>query len=101
MRNVENLRIREVCDGAIVSVKAVPGSSRDKIAGVLGEALKITTSSPPEKGKANDAIGRTLAKALGLGRKDVSLAGGQTNPIKEFRVSGMTAAKVRQVLAGV
>jgi uncharacterized protein (TIGR00251 family) len=98
-KQLSKLAVRDTPLGAVVSVKAVPGSSRDKIAGVLGDCLKIATSAPPEKGKANAAIAAILAKALGVHRRAVELVGGPTNPRKEFRVAGLTADQVRQRLA--
>ncbi len=83
----------------IISIKVVPGSSRDRVAGVLGDALKMTTSIVAEKGRANTAITRTLAKALGLPVKSVQLDSGQTNPHKRFRLMGVTVGEVRRRLA--
>ncbi len=100
MKQIDQLDIRDVDGGAVIAVKVVPGSSRDKVAGVLGPALKITTSAPAEKGKANAAVARTLAEALGVARRDVELLGGPTNPRKEFRIAGLTADQVRQCLGG-
>lgn len=99
MKNTEKLAIREVPDGAAVAVKVVPGSSRDKITGVLGDSLKIATSAPPERGRANTAVGALLAQALGMDRRNVALISGATNPRKEFRVAGLTAEALRQRLA--
>ncbi len=99
-KNVERLNIREVADGAILAVKVVPGSSRDRVVGVLGDALKIATSAAPEKGKANAAVARTLAAALGADRRDVELVGGQTSPRKEFFIRGATAEHIRRKLMG-
>ena len=81
-------------------MKVVPGSSRDKVVGILGEALKIATSAPAEKGRANTAVAAALAKALGTARRSVELVSGMTNPRKEFRISGMTAEQVRRRLGG-
>lgn len=85
--------------GAVIAVKAVPGASRDRVAGVLGDCLKITTSAPAEKGKANKAVAAILARALGVAAGDVTLVAGPTNPRKEFRVAGLSAKQVRARLA--
>ncbi|MFP4104753.1 MAG: DUF167 domain-containing protein [Phycisphaerae bacterium] len=98
MKNVDQLRLRQEAEGTLLPVKAVPGSSRDKIAGVLGDALKVTTSAAPENGKANKAIARTLAKALELGKRDVEIAAGATSPQKEFLVRGLSAGQLRQTI---
>jgi len=76
-------------------VKAVPGSSRERIVGVLGDALKITTAAAPEKGKANSAVAGTLARALGVDGRRVRLASGQRSPRKEFHVAGLSVDEIR------
>ncbi len=98
MDGVDRLNIRNVQDGSVLAVKAVPGSSRDKITGVLGNTLKISTSCPAEKGKANSALAQTLARALLLPKRRVSLVSGQTNPYKEFHIEGLSAEQVRAAL---
>jgi uncharacterized protein len=101
MKDAERLNVRDVSEGAVIAVKVVPGSSRDKVVGVLGDCLKITTAVAAEKGRANAAVLRTLARALGTDRKAVSLRSGQTHPRKEFLVVGMSAVEVRGVLASL
>jgi len=94
MKDVENLSLRAVADGCVLPVKVVPGASRDKVAGVLGDA----TSAAPEKGKANAAVGRIIAKALGLDARSVTLVAGTTSPHKEFLIPGLSPDAVRQRL---
>jgi uncharacterized protein (TIGR00251 family) len=89
------LALRETPEGVILPVKAVPGSSRDRIAGVLGDRLKVATSAPPEKGKANAAIGKFLARTFNADRKSVVHLRGATCPQKEFRIEGVTAQELR------
>jgi len=74
--------------GVRLRVKAVPGASRDAIAGVLGDRLKIRVSAPPEGGRANDAIRRVLAKAFGVPRSEVELDSGATSRDKAFVIAG-------------
>ena len=98
MKDIEKLSIRDVPGGIIIPVKVVPGSSRNRVVGVLGDSLKIATSAAPEKGKANAAVAKLLAEALGLDARSVELVSGPTNPRKEFRIVGMTAETVRMSL---
>jgi len=100
MKDVGNLDLRETPQGVVVPVKVVPGASRDRIAGVLGDALKVTTAAAPEKGRANAAVATILAKALGVDRRSVRLVAGRTSPRKEFRIVGTTAEQMRAALRG-
>ncbi|MEI7835865.1 MAG: DUF167 family protein [Planctomycetota bacterium] len=99
MKDIARLNIRGVPGGAVLPVKVVPGASRDKIAGVLGDSLKVTTSAPPEKGKANLAVAALLARALGVDTRSVELVSGPANPRKEFRIAGLSPDQVRQRLS--
>jgi len=99
MKNVDNISLRAADGGVVIAVKVVPGSSRDRVAGALGDCLKITTSAAAEKGRANAAVARTLAKVLGVSPRDVTLISGQTSPRKEFHVAGLTLDACRHRLA--
>ena len=99
MKDVENIRLRAVAAGCVLPVKVVPGASRDRVAGVLGDSLKVATSAAPEKGKANAAVGRIIAQALGIEARSVSLAAGAASPHKEFLIPGLSPEAVRQRLA--
>ncbi|MBN1942608.1 MAG: DUF167 domain-containing protein [Phycisphaerae bacterium] len=98
MKDVEKIDILSTPDGAVVVVKAVPGASRDRVVGVLGDAVKVAVSAPAEKGRANDAIARALAEALGVPRRSVTLVHGQTNPRKQFLVAGVDDQYIRNCL---
>jgi uncharacterized protein (TIGR00251 family) len=65
-RIMVRMRIEADGDDVLVWVKAVPGASRDEIAGVLGGRLKVRVAAPPEGGKANRAIAMLLARAIGV-----------------------------------
>jgi len=82
-----------------LSVKVVPGASRDEISGWLGDELKVRVSAPPEKGKANKAVERVLANALGLSSKDVSVVAGKTNPGKTVELNGIDETELHQRLS--
>ncbi len=88
------LRIQQDGDDVLIWVKAVPGASRDEIAGVVGDRLKVRVSTPAERGKANAAICVVLARALGVRSNQVTIDSGLTNPQKTVRVA---ACEVRAV----
>ena len=87
-----NLTIQEVDGGVVFVVKVVPGSSGStRICGQLDGMLKVKVAAPPEKGKANQCLLRFVAKELGLKKNAVSIVSGKTNPVKQVRISGISA----------
>ncbi len=77
-------------DLLVLRVKVVPGSSRDRLSGMLGDRFKVLVSSPPEGGKANKAVCRLLASKLGLPRSAVSIVSGQTHALKDVAITGLS-----------
>jgi len=84
--------------GCRIAVKVVPGASRDRVAGALGERLKVQVRQPPEKGKANQALCHLLAKALDVSRADVEVVRGRARPEKAVRVRGLGPAEAARRL---
>ena len=78
--------LRQDGDDVLIRVKAVPGASRDRLQGLLGDRLKIAVSAPPEGGKANAAIIKLLAAKLDLAAKDLEMESGHGNALKVVRV---------------
>jgi len=95
MENLEQLSIRDSGGGAVLAVKVVPGSSRDRVAGVLGERLKVCTSAAAERGRANAAVAKVLAEAIGVDPRSVTCVSGTTSPRKEYRIDGLSAENLR------
>ena len=91
---VSGLRIEQAGEDVLIWVKAVPGASRNEIAGVVGDRLKIRISAPPQGGKANTAICKLLASSLGLKAKQISIERGETSPAKIVRISGAVLGDV-------
>jgi len=69
------------------------------VAGFEGGVLRIRLSAPPVEGKANEALVRFLAKALGVPRGRVTLAVGVRGRSKIVRVEGMTTEAALALLA--
>lgn len=77
-----------------LAVKVVPSSSRDAVAGWLGEALKVRVSAAPERGRANDAVLRVIADALGVEKDRVRIATGAGSPRKLVEISDLSESEV-------
>lgn len=92
------LKIEPHDGGVTISVKVVPGSSRDRIVGELGDALKIAVSAAPEGGKANRSVIRLLAAALGCAHRDVQIVSGHGKPRKRIWIRGLDGIHVAEML---
>jgi len=91
MPNTEELTPDE---SILIRVKAVPGASRDSIAGLLGDRLKVRVSAAPEGGKANKAICKLIAKSLDLKAAQVDIHAGHTNPEKTIQINGCSIEQI-------
>jgi uncharacterized protein (TIGR00251 family) len=80
--------------GIVLAVRLTPKSSRDEISGVEpydGNAvLKARVRAVPDKGKANAALEKLIARWLGVPRSMVGLASGGKSRLKSIAVSGDT-----------
>ena len=83
---------------ALLNVKVVPGSSRDRVAGRYGDGIKVQVSAPPEGGRANRAVEELLAGALALKAHQVKVVKGHTQPRKVVEIEGVELAAVLSAL---
>jgi uncharacterized protein YggU (UPF0235/DUF167 family) len=79
-------------DGLLLHVRLTPRAGRDMLDGVetLSDGrpvLKARVRVAPEDGKANDALIRLLADALGAPRSRLSLASGGASRLKTVRLA--------------
>jgi uncharacterized protein (TIGR00251 family) len=75
---VDQPAIRDRADGgATLKVKVSPGARKEGIAGLFGDALKVQVREAPERGRANRAVVRLLATALGTKSSAVEVVRGQ------------------------
>ena len=72
----------------LLLLKVIPKASRDRVAGWVGDRLKVQVTAAPERGKANDAAVEVLAAALGLPRSRVRIVSGETSPLKTVEIDG-------------
>lgn len=97
--DLSGLKITENPSGCRLAVKVVPGASRNRVMGCLGQALKVAVSAPPEKGSANKALLKLLAKRLDLRSAEIQIVSGQTQARKQILVLGLNAEQLRSRLS--
>jgi uncharacterized protein (TIGR00251 family) len=83
---------------ATLSVRVVPRSPREGIAGYEGGVVRIRLNAPPVEGRANAALVRFLAGALGIPRGRVSIRSGESGRNKIVRIAGATLSEVLEAL---
>jgi len=84
--------------GVTIAVRTSPNASKDAIAGVVGDRLLVKLTAPPVEGRANKALGKLLAKALGVSPSSVSIVRGHTSRDKIVSVTGIDEATVRSLV---
>lgn len=72
-----------------------PGASRERVVGLMGEAVKIAVAAPPEKGKANQAVEKLIAGEFGVPASAVAVVAGAASKRKRVRVVGVSADQVQ------
>jgi uncharacterized protein (TIGR00251 family) len=97
---MSQLKITEVEGGVCFAVRVVPRASRDEMAGIHGDALKIRLTAPPVEGRANEALVAFLARRLGVRRSHVEIVAGATSRRKTIRVIGLWPQEVEERLLG-
>ncbi|MGR3377678.1 DUF167 domain-containing protein [Salipiger abyssi] len=71
--------------GATLELRVTPKASRNEIREEAG-TLRVYVTTAPEDGKANAAVQKLLAKALGVPKSRLTLIRGATARDKVFRV---------------
>ena len=91
--------IREMDDSVTFAVKVHPRAKKSAITGELGDALKVSLTTPPVEGRANEACIEFFANLLKVPRSSVTIASGQTSRNKVIRVAGTSAQYIRERLS--
>jgi len=92
------IQLTQAGDDVLLPVKVVPKASRDRLAGELDGVLKITVAAAPERGAANQAVCRLLAKALGVRAQQITVEAGHGSPRKTLRIARVALEQVRAVI---
>lgn len=94
------ITIRESGGAVSFAVRVHPRAKKNAITGEVGDALKLSLTTPPVEGRANEACLEFLAKFLNVPRSSVSIASGQTSRNKVIRVAGANRHSIEERLRG-
>ncbi len=83
-------------DVTILPIKVMPSASQTAIAGWLGDTLKIRVQAPPERGKANAAVLKLMARTLSIPLESITLLQGETSPQKILSIQDLTLDQIQQ-----
>lgn len=90
------IELTETAEGLLLPIQAQPKAKKNAVTGIHDGRLKVAVTQAPEKGKANDAILKLLAKSLGVKRSQLELVSGETSSKKTLRVTGIAADSLAQ-----
>jgi len=93
------VQVRKTASGYVVPVVVTPGSGGDALRGEHDGRLKVSVSAPPEKGRANRALCRFLARKLGIRHSQVSIVSGYTSRRKEVLVERVPPGALDGIIA--
>ena len=83
----------------VLELRVQPRAARDELTVEPG-GLKLRLTAPPVDGRANRAVTRFLAKALGVAASAVAIEAGETARDKRVRVRGADPARWRALGLG-
>jgi uncharacterized protein (TIGR00251 family) len=83
---------------APLRVHVTPGARETSIGEWRGGVLRLKVREPAEKGRANEAVVRLLAKTLSVPATSLTLKRGATSREKTFEIDGLTDEEVRKRL---
>lgn len=92
------ITIRDTPDGCVLAVRVHPGARRNAVTGIHDGAIKISLTTPPTDGRANDALIAFLAERLHIPRARIALLTGATSRSKSLRIVGIRAAQAQALL---
>ncbi|HDS15411.1 MAG TPA: YggU family protein [Proteobacteria bacterium] len=91
---MSRLWFQENKDGVVFRVHVQPRSSRNRLLGRHGEALKISLTAPPVEGAANRLCREFVAELLGLSKSQVEVVAGLKSRLKTIQVETLSGAEL-------
>jgi uncharacterized protein (TIGR00251 family) len=85
---------------ATIAVHVTPTAGRDEVVGWRGNELLVRVTVAPEGGKANAAVCKTIASAMGVPKTSVHIVRGDVSRHKIVEVVGASEQDVADAFGG-
>jgi uncharacterized protein (TIGR00251 family) len=96
-----DLKLTSSAQGLSFAVKVLPRASRNSVAGIEEEFLKIRLMAPPVDGKANQALIKFLSKWLAVPQSSVHIQAGLLSRRKVVLVENYDVARFCKLLSSL
>ncbi len=70
----------------ILHIKAQPNASKNKIVGLLGDALKVAIQAPAVEGAANKELVKFLSKSFKVPKSEIVFVSGESSKLKRLKL---------------
>jgi uncharacterized protein (TIGR00251 family) len=90
--------ISGIPDGIRIQVKVQPRASRNEIAGITGDYLRVRLTAPPVEGEANKLLLKVLAEVFHCSPGRLRLIHGVTGRLKLVEITGLVETDVRRAV---
>jgi uncharacterized protein (TIGR00251 family) len=92
--------LREDTDAVLLAVRVKPRAARERIAGERAGRLLVEVNAPPVEGRANEAVCKVIARALGVAPGRVAVIGGERGRDKLLKIDGVSFDHASRALRG-
>lgn len=92
------LPLKEEKDGVSFKVRVQPRASKNQVAGLFEDALRVRLTAPPVDGEANEACRAFLADLLSVSKSQVEILSGLTGRNKIVKIKGVCVSEVQKRL---
>ncbi len=90
--------VRSCKEGSLLECRVVPSSSRNCIAEVTDNSVRIKITSPPLEGRANRALIIFLGKTFKISKSRIKIVGGGSARNKRVLLTGLAREEVLKTL---
>ncbi len=92
------IKTREMDGGIVIPVKVQPNSSKEGVMGVHAGQLKVAVNAPPDRGRANKAVIKVLAKWMAIKSANIYLIHGEKTKDKEIFLKNITKKDIHKLV---